>query len=519
MQRFLLMRPIKILCFLFLLLPLNGYAQYFSKQLDLNGNVEFGAQVINIDDFLLISTVSRCGNEYTDCVSVFKVSLSGDLIIQNEIDTLDLFSLRAMLADENSFFLVSSPPLALPEQDENVILQNFDFDMQLLGQWAFGGNTQGELAKSIARNGESILITQSYKEVSTGQTRGLIQFLDNENMEVQKEVVFNEDFSIFWGGNLIVDQDEKILLPTIGRSNSIFTGLLTKIDTSGSTIWETPLNTNDFSWNLTIDVVALQNGNYAVGWHNDDGNNDWPPIVYGLNSEGEVLWEKVFPDTIGRKNINQMFPTQNGDFIGVGVDLFLGGGFDDFQGRGGWIFRMNQEGEVLWERTIADLRLRDYIPFGQEIFGGVELENGDLVFTGSIQDTFPNGVPFINNPNVWLLRLDSDGCLVPDCGNLQIILEDSIYTSIIALPPLVAENKIELFPNPVSDVLNVQLSQNLNFFWLKEEIPVEIFDVTGQKIFSKMIHDLPTEIDVRSLSAGIYFLRIGEHLTARFLKE
>ncbi|MDZ4681581.1 MAG: hypothetical protein SH848_01175 [Saprospiraceae bacterium] len=79
----------------------------------------------------------------------------------------------------------------------------------------------------------------------------------------------------------------------------------------------------------------------------------------------------------------------------------------NFSHIGGWIFRLDPDsGEVIWDRTLYDYRSPIY---DMGFWDGVELADGDLVFTGLYQDTFPNAMPFINDPNVWLVRLSAQG--------------------------------------------------------------------------------------------------------------
>ena len=76
---------------------------------------------------------------------------------------------------------------------------------------------------------------------------------------------------------------------------------------------------------------------------------------------------------------------------------------------------MTQEGEILWERNIIDFNI---IPPTEYTYSGnftnlAELDNGDIMVIGSVRDRFDDGS---FNTNIWLLRLDENGCFFPDCG-------------------------------------------------------------------------------------------------------
>lgn len=510
----------KIICLLVIFLSCYaiGWAQYFSKQLDMNGNSELSSQIIQVEDSYLILNGSLCGENQKKCVSIFKTNLDGELLWQREIDSLTIFSSKSILVDGDTFFLISAPPVSEGQLDENIVLQKFDMNGELQGEWFYGDEEIEEYPTAIAKLNNYILITVKHTDTLTGYRIGSILFINDETFEIERKVPFGENFSSIFARFLFVDAEKNILLPMLGLYNSFLTGRLIKYDSTGTKLWETTLSYNDHWHNLTIDVVELHNGNYAVGWHNDDDNNNWPPTIFGVSRDGDVLWEQTLPDTIARKNVDQLFLTQNGDIVGLGLDLDVGGGYDDFHGSGGWIFRMSEEGEILWERTIVDVSLIDYLPFGQFLLGGTELDNGDLVFTGSTQDTFPNADPFINNPNTWLLRLDSEGCLVPNCGSLQVIIGDSIYTDIREIPPYVFDNRVELFPNPASSIITINLEKDFDF---DKNIGADIavYNLEGQLVLYEKTSFFPKKIDVSNLAKGFYIVNIEGRFVAKFIKE
>ena len=74
----------------------------------------------------------------------------------------------------------------------------------------------------------------------------------------------------------------------------------------------------------------------------------------------------------------------------------------------------------------------------------------------------------------------------------------------------------EMYPNPVSDVLNIQLPTGT------EKAEVGVFDYTGRLVSSKTISSNDTAIDVQQISKGIYMIRIATNTkigVQRFIKE
>ena len=74
----------------------------------------------------------------------------------------------------------------------------------------------------------------------------------------------------------------------------------------------------------------------------------------------------------------------------------------------------------------------------------------------------------------------------------------------------------EMYPNPVSDVLNIQLPTGT------EKADVSVFDYTGRLVSSKTISSNDTAIDVQQISKGIYMIRVAANNkigVQRFIKK
>ena len=83
----------------------------------------------------------------------------------------------------------------------------------------------------------------------------------------------------------------------------------------------------------------------------------------------------------------------------------------------------------------------------------------------------------------------------------------------------ISENNLlnfEMYPNPVSDLLNIQLPTGT------EKAEVGVFDYTGRLVSSKTISSNDTAIDVQQISKGIYMIRVATNTkigVQRFIKK
>ncbi|MBX2930094.1 MAG: T9SS type A sorting domain-containing protein [Saprospiraceae bacterium] len=183
----------------------------------------------------------------------------------------------------------------------------------------------------------------------------------------------------------------------------------------------------------------------------------------------------------------------NGDLIGMGYVRLSSQGL----GTCGWIFRISPQGELRWQRTIADLRSRIKSSYFYDV---AEDPDGMLVFTGLYQDTFSNHTPWINNPNVWLVKLDSMGCLEPGCGEVQIVTSTrELVTPSVEKPVLIAS------PNPAHDFFHLSLA---GFAHPVFPLRVRLWDMQGRLVQSTEAQEYPVSIQSRQLPPGMYLAQV-----------
>ncbi len=192
------------------------------------------------------------------------------------------------------------------------------------------------------------------------------------------------------------------------------------------------------------------------------------------------MWEFEFEATdITDKAIIDLIRTQNGEIIGVGFDE----GFENYEGYGGWIFKATANGEFLWENSIPSPNPS----FNRGAFYSVEeTEDKGFIISGYLLDTIP-GVPNIANPNIWLVKLDSLGCIEEStCSNGP--------TNPVFSPQ--KEYEINIFPNPVHNTL--YLTGNNDYQQL------EVFDTFGKLILNA---ENVTELNCSDLPSGTYIIK------------
>ncbi|HET6990376.1 MAG TPA: T9SS type A sorting domain-containing protein, partial [Bacteroidia bacterium] len=80
----------------------------------------------------------------------------------------------------------------------------------------------------------------------------------------------------------------------------------------------------------------------------------------------------------------------------------------------------------------------------------------------------------------------------------------------------VVNSDVEIFPNPFSSFITV-ISGNS-----QTKTELGIYNVIGEEVYSSAVSNQKTEIDLRNLQNGIYFIRITDSdgtITKKFVKQ
>jgi hypothetical protein len=254
----------------------------------------------------------------------------------------------------------------------------------------------------------------------------------------------------------------------------------------------------DFEDWMKIDLHP--DGGYVGFWWYDTFGlqiNPQPNIVFKLDQEGEIEWQRV-EDYYEIFELYDLFSTQSGDIVACGTARYWPWGPPKGpEYRGAFLIKYNAEGERIWDRKI----LLDSTVYNQALYGGTELLNGDLVFTGQVCDT-EFGSPEDPTPcNIWVIKVDSLGCLEPDCGEFQNI------TTAYDILHKVHEDIFAVYPNPAHG--EITIGARLGAYVPHGRYSLNLFDMYGNLSLAKKFNPLIlTNLDVSNFAAGIYYLTI-----------
>ena len=113
------------------------------------------------------------------------------------------------------------------------------------------------------------------------------------------------------------------------------------------------------------------------------------------------------------------------------------------------------------------------------------------------------------------------GDMIPNFANIYFDFNPAIVTNTFTTEFVAtlgnesfAFNNFNYFPNPVKNTLSISNDSTIS--------KIEITSILGQTMLSKKVNELQTEIDLSSLSNGIYFVKAtseGQEKTVKIIKE
>ena len=280
--------------------------------------------------------------------------------------------------------------------------------------------------------------------------------------------------------------------------------LVFRFDTTGNLIWKKLFTDVYFGYTnfYQTDIIELNDGNLVFGGARISSNEELQTgkfansfyYVQCVTNQGDSIWRLEFPLKMYQKFGITLQPLPNGDFIGGGhryCACYPDGG----TGFAGWLFCMSADGKMKWERYYAN---QNKTSSPANLFRKLVVcdDGGILVGTeGGENDQATGGL--------WLLKLDSMGCLTPDCSGS--ILFTAVNEEKGDWQDL-KEVFFSIYPNPVKDVLNI------DFFSPQPGRNMEIMvsDMQGISLHQSELANTKhiRQIDVSGYKPGSYVISL-----------
>jgi hypothetical protein len=473
----------------------NASAQMetFSKLIDfypLNG--EIGMQIYTEDDGYLLILQHKCVSHpnLSTCSSVIKLDFNGEVLWITELD-MGIDWLDKFVEMHDAYYLGG-------------VLNSGESKMQLMklskkGEITWKMNIIHVVPSAgveiLARTEEDQLIIANPKirePPAFGFIPNLI-FMDTLGNLIDT-IFYNQDFRWTLNGNIVQLDSRKFLVAfnhcAIGNCTDNRPAGVICIDRDTGVQWRTlwyhgwlpAINRVEYIDMNTIAVI-YQTRDYAL-----PTNISAPPAVFYLDTSGQILDSVV----LWSNHLNQVRNTfglwerglvacgqqyRNAESSNKGPEM-------------GWLFRVGENKEVLWQRSYLDTiyagRSGRFNHIKQTIDGG-------FIMIGALT----NMMTGVNETHVWLMKVDSMGCLTPGCDSINIISS----TEPVAFPSGV---HLQLYPNPATSEVTLSLPLEAP----DQDLLVSLLSSSGQVLQQQPYLHPAIRFDTSGLPPGMYYMTV-----------
>jgi len=462
---------------------------------------EIGTYIEILDSVLVLNVLTFCRDNSKSCVGFISIDpdngeLAGKGII---FDTVKISALQSLSSMNGSVLLNinttdRSRCAVASFRDSGELIDIFDY---------YVADDDECMGGAIDSNDSTTFVIYGTREVN-GPYAVKIRALDadlapiwTKSIEQEGRQVIQAELQTNNDGGVVVTYTTYDPAEYFDQRVSI-----AKFSSTGVMEWETSLPYSgdwDSGWSKIADHP---DGGYVGTWPFDSTifyKAIVPNVVYKLKPDGELEWERIVWDR--QFTLYDVFATQDGGVLGCGIAEHWPWAEDSVPHyRVPYVVKLDANGNEIWDRKIIDTiggsdRIR--------LYAGVELSNGDIVFTGGSRD--PNfGTPDDPFPgNIYAIKLDSNGCFYPGCGEWQNVSVPT--TSVKTIEKEHAE--VRLFPNPASDYMYLGLAVGDSY--LPGEYKYFISSTIGQVLMDdKFNPNVITQIMISNLRSGMYVLTI-----------
>lgn len=256
-------------------------------------------------------------------------------------------------------------------------------------------------------------------------------------------------------------------------------------------------------------------------------DNGMTENIKKMDPDGNILWNvPVTSNSPGsRLNALHIETISNDDILVSGQTAFHPPWDPDIGGRvwpgfcwASSLARISSDGVLLWNNRYIFINSNMEKCRDNFMLYATELPDGSIICNGQIAPDVPQNTA---RRNLYLMRLDADGCLTPDCemedtgrrGRNYYIFPDDINS--ITGETLIAE-EISLYPNPGSNEIRWKLP--------KPDIHIsgyEILDINARPVIKGSMTNQDF-IDSASLPSGYYYVLLytpeGRVFVCRWVK-
>ncbi len=449
--------------FLFFLLILIGKTQYgqtyyFNKNYEYNSLPNYLGSVLEIDsNFYSIGVTINSG---WSGPHFFKVNKFGDTVF-SKLHIIPNYwngtgGSGSLLKTGNFIYYLGGEALS---GNLDRVIYKFTLAGDTVWKKAFGGPGMD--------SGNSLSLSTDNHILATGYTNSFGNGLYDiflQKLDTNGNLIWTKTFGTAGDENslsLTTTFDNGILLSGRNNSNQFF---IVKTDSAGNQIWtKSYTNTKGACF-----IVQLPDSGFILSGTTQPSGFEKGCLIK-TDKNGNLIWQKNYGGISGN-NLLYAIPILlwDGSIVCSGVEQTGGAVY-------GWLLKTDALGNQMWSRTYYRNQSGN-----NEIYDVKHTSDNGFIMSG---------YTMMGSQDPWLVKVDSNGCLAPNCN-----------VGIFEFDP---SQHFAVYPNPCKDELSLL---NVPLF----NATIQIFDLRGVLVRELTTAEISAEgkINISSLPSGLYSIRI-----------
>ncbi len=410
---------------------------------------------------------------------------------------------------------------------------------EIIWSKTYGGTGNEYFRDVLLLNQDSFLIVGGSSS-NNGDVAGNYGLGDVWLLEINAEgsIIWNKNYGdseVDNGFSAIPTDDGGFIVVGDQRNNVDYMrdGFVFKINAAKEVVWEKTFggSKNDYFTN----IQKKSNGNYLTFGYTFSNDGDISDLkgssdlwVTEIDGDGNLIWSKTYGGT-QLDHVEGVTQDNAGHFLIAGYTSSTDYDITDNDGGSdAWIMKLDQNGEIIWSKTFGGAQY-DYA------YSIIPLSQGGYMVTGNSESSDGDLTNNKGETDLWLFQLSDDGDLIwqsnyggslSEQANSIFQNEESIYVTGFSYSNdgdltenagdadiwflkfnftdlglnQISKNSLQIYPNPVRDILNIQSDENLK--------QIEIYDLTGKLIQTYKISEKSIQLNVEQLNKGVYVVKI-----------
>ena len=498
----------KKLLFLFLLFSVNLNAQNrFSKLYNSEERAaDLSAEVQVLSDGYMFCSTSAGGklpdtlNYAKQFLYIVKTDFNGDTIWTKKYYR-KAFGFGARISvkmSDSTYLLVGKILDYVAYKNSNLKTDVFIVKIDLNGDtlWTktislgIGDELASKAIKTI--DGGYVIYGQACNQAITNCDNFIIKLDSNANLLFTKKYSFN-NLSFEQAGGIVQLSDSNLYL----FGNTQFTAnqenaYLIKIDNNGNVIWDKRYGMDGFR-RIGVSIHKFKTSLLLNIVKATDLSDSGEALLMNIDTSGLIIWQKIYGGN-GSDNLRNLFILKDSIILAVGNSEMLS--INSNRYAHAWFLKINSNGDTIWQKIYNFKNVPDLIDDNNFFFDIKPSQDGFII----LGNAYRKGVSPIEQ-DVWLLKVDSMGCLYQNCITpTGVDVEEKEIQELI------------IYPNPASNKIAIQSNTIYNHYY--------IFNLYGQQILEGDLQ--ANEINISELPKGLFILKLAndkEYVQVKFIKE